>query len=188
MNFLIKTLILTFPKIIKNINIRNNYVTITVSKKYLLLVLSYLNLHTNSRFKSMSDLTAVDYLKSNGRYKLVYLILSHKYNSRLEINTYVDDIDTISSVTSLYSGANWLEREVWDMFGIFFVNHPDLRRILTDYGFESFPLRKDFPLSGYTEVRYDDGEKRIVIEPLELSQEFRNFNFLSPWENSIVRK
>ena len=114
---------------------------------------------------------------------LIYFLLSTKYNSRIKIKTFVDELTPVESIVDLYQSANWLEREVWDMNGIYIEQHPDLRRILTDYGFEGYPLRKDFPLSGYTEVRYDDSQKRVISEPIELSQEFRVFNFNSPWES-----
>ena len=114
-----------------------------------------------------------------------YELLSIKFNSRLRVKTSINEVGSVESATKIFNSANWWEREVWDMFGIFFSNHPDLRRILTDYGFEGYPLRKDFPLSGYVEVRYDDTVKRVVCEPLELAQEFRSFNFESPWSKSI---
>lgn len=116
--------------------------------------------------------------------EVVYNLLSTRYNSRIRVQTSADEVTRISSVVSLFPSAGWWEREVWDMFGVYFSNHPDLRRILTDYGFEGHPLRKDFPLSGYVEVRYDDSEKRVVSEPIEMTQEFRYFDFASPWEQS----
>jgi NADH dehydrogenase (ubiquinone) Fe-S protein 3 len=112
----------------------------------------------------------------------VYLLLSLRYNQRIRIKTYTDELTPVDSVTPLFQGANWYEREVWDMYGVFFADHPDLRRILTDYGFVGHPFRKDFPLTGYVEVRYDDEVKRVVCEPLELTQEFRKFDLPSPWE------
>ena len=114
---------------------------------------------------------------------MIYCLLSTKYNSRIKIKTFVDEFTPVESIVDIYQSANWLEREVWDMNGIYIEQHPDLRRILTDYGFEGYPLRKDFPLSGYTEVRYDDSQKRVISEPIELTQEFRVFNFNSPWES-----
>jgi NADH dehydrogenase (ubiquinone) Fe-S protein 3 len=112
----------------------------------------------------------------------VYQLLSIQYNARIRVKTIIDELTAVESVTPLFSAANWFERETWDMFGICFLHHPDLRRILTDYGFEGHPLRKDFPVSGYIEFRYDDSKKRVISEPLELSQEFRYFDFASPWE------
>ncbi len=113
---------------------------------------------------------------------MVYQFLSVQYNSRIRLSTRVDGVTPVDSMTAVFSSAAWWEREVWDMFGIFFSNHPDLRRILTDYGFQGHPLRKDFPLSGYVEVRYDDSEKRVIATPVEMTQEFRYFDFASPWE------
>ena len=123
----------------------------------------------------VADITAVDYPTKSNRFEIVYNLLSVRHNSRIRVKTYADEATPIPSITSLYDGANWYEREVYDLFGVFFVGHPDLRRIMTDYGFDGHPLRKDFPLTGYTEIRYDEEKKRIVVEPLELTQAFRNF-------------
>ena len=136
-----------------------------------------------TRCSQLIDITAVDYPDRENRFTVVYNLLSVDLNSRIRLKTEVDGLTSIESVTALYPCAAWWEREVWDMFGIFFTNHPDLRRILTDYGFQGHPLRKDFPVTGYTEVRYDETEKRVIYEPLELSQEFRSFDFASPWES-----
>lgn len=164
------------------------------SQKDIIPVLSFLKNHSGSLFLSIADITAVDWLGSIGgknsgiyikdRFQLIYLFTSHYFNSRIKIVCFLNDNDVALSVCGLFKGANWLEREVYDMFGIFFVNHFDLRRILTDYGFDGYPLRKDFPLTGYTDIRYDDTEKCLVYEPLELSQELRSFDTLSPWSNS----
>lgn len=143
----------------------------------------FLKDHENCLFKLLVDLFAVDYPTNENRFELIYCLLSTKYNSRIKIKTFVDEFTPVESIVDLYQSANWLEREVWDMNGIYIEQHPDLRRILTDYGFEGYPLRKDFPLSGYIEVRYDDSQKRVISEPIELSQEFRVFNFNSPWES-----
>ena len=134
------------------------------------------------QFRQLSDLTAVDYPEQLDRFEVVYQMLSISLNARLRIVTTVADGSIVPSATELFASANWAEREVWDMFGIFFSGHPDLRRLLTDYGFEGHPLRKDFPLTGYVEVRYNDTERRVVYEPVKLAQEFRDFDFLSPWE------
>ena len=128
------------------------------------------------------DITAVDYPLRSSRFEVVYQLLSIHYNARIRVKTNVDELTPIESVSSLFPSANWFERETWDMFGICFLNHPDLRRIFTDYGFEGHPLRKDFPVSGYVEFRYDDSKKRVISEPVELAQEFRYFDFASPWE------
>ena len=133
-------------------------------------------------FNQLSDLTAVDYPERPERFELVYQMLSMRNNMRLRLLVAVGEGQAVPSVTTIYSAANWAEREVWDMFGIFFAGHPDLRRLLTDYGFEGHPLRKDFPLTGHVEVRYDDTLRRVVNEPVSLVQEFRDFDFLSPWE------
>ena len=123
----------------------------------------------------VADITAVDYPTRDNRFEIVYNLLSVRHNSRIRVKTYADEATPVPSITSLYDGANWYEREVYDLFGVFFTGHPDLRRIMTDYGFDGHPLRKDFPLTGYTEIRYDEEKKRIVVEPLELTQAFRNF-------------
>ena len=143
---------------------------------------TFLKNHCNSQCKQLIDVTAVDYPSRKKRFSLVYQLLSVHSNSRIRLKTHVDEITPVNSMTAVFSSAAWWERECWDMFGIFFSNHPDLRRILTDYGFQGHPLRKDFPLSGYVEVRYDDSEKRVVTEPVEMTQEFRYFDFASPWE------
>ena len=133
-------------------------------------------------FNQLSDMTAVDYPERPERFELVYQLLSMRNNMRLRLLAAIDEGQAAPSATTVYSAANWAEREVWDMFGIFFAGHPDLRRLLTDYGFEGHPLRKDFPLTGHVEVRYDDSLRRVVNEPVSLVQEFRDFDFLSPWE------
>jgi NADH dehydrogenase (ubiquinone) Fe-S protein 3 len=149
---------------------------------YLFQLLCFLKLHTYTRVQVLIDICGVDYPSRKRRFEVVYNLLSTRYNSRIRVQTSADEVTRISSVVSLFPSAGWWEREVWDMFGVSFINHPDLRRILTDYGFEGHPLRKDFPLSGYVEVRYDDPEKRVVSEPIEMTQEFRYFDFASPWE------
>ena len=138
------------------------------------------------QFRQLSDLTAVDYPNQADRFEIVYQMLSIALNARLRIVTTAADGAIVPSVIELFASANWAEREVWDMFGIFFSGHPDLRRLLTDYGFEGHPLRKDFPLTGYVEVRYNDTERRVVYEPVKLTQEYRDFDFLSPWEGMQV--
>ncbi len=130
----------------------------------------------------LSDITAVDYPERPERFDVIYQMLSVIFNQRVRIIISLNESDLIPSVVDLFASANWAEREIWDMFGLFFAGHPDLRRLLTDYGFEGHPLRKDFPLTGYVEVRYDDTQRRVVYEPVHLSQEFRDFDFLSPWE------
>jgi NADH dehydrogenase (ubiquinone) Fe-S protein 3 len=188
-------LIAVFPKALRSVvfSLENNDQQLTlelVDQKDVLPVLSFLKNHTGTLFLSIAELTAVDWLgclgTQNGgliireRFQLVYVLTSHYFNARIRLVTFLNDNDVAFSVCGIFKGANWLEREVYDMLGIFFVNHTDLRRILTDYGFDGYPLRKDFPVTGYTEVRYDDTEKCLVYEPLELSQELRSFDTLSP--------
>lgn len=159
-----------------------NELIVCVHPDHLIPLLFFLRDHSNTQYKVLVDVTAVDYPARPRRFQVVYNLLSVEFNARIRIKTCVDDIHPLHSSTAVYSSAGWWEREVWDMFGIFFSNHPDLRRILTDYGFQGHPLRKDFPLTGYVEVRYDDSEKRVVTESLELTQEFRFFDFSSPWQ------
>jgi len=145
-------------------------------------VMSSLRDDRHAAFNQLSDLTAVDYPERPERFEMVYQLLSMRNNMRMRILVAVGEGQAVPSATAVYSAANWAEREAWDMFGIFFAGHPDLRRLLTDYGFEGHPLRKDFPLTGHVEVRYDDTLRRVVNEPVSLVQEFRDFDFLSPWE------
>jgi NADH-quinone oxidoreductase subunit C len=148
-------------------------------------VLTFLRDDTNCQFKQIMDITAVDFPEREQRFEVVYNLLSLKHNQRVRIKVNTDEETPVPTATGLYSAAGWFEREVWDMFGVFFADHPDLRRILTDYGFEGHPLRKDFPLTGFVERRYDDEQKRVVYEPVKLTQDFRNFDFLSPWEGML---
>ena len=145
-------------------------------------VLTFLRDDTQCQFKMLIDLAGVDYLNRAQRFDVVYMLLSMTQNQRIRVKIQTDEDTPVPSVTALHPSANWAEREAWDMYGIMFSNHPDLRRLLTDYGFEGHPLRKDFPLTGYKEVRYDEAQKRVVYEPVSLPQEFRSFDFLSPWE------
>ena len=182
MTLYLKSLILALPKWIVRAQIEKHENILHVHAESIWALLYFLKHHTNTRFEILVDVCGVDYPSRKHRFEVVYNLLSVQYNSRIRVQTSVDEITPISSVVSIFSSAGWWEREVWDMFGVYFSNHPDLRRILTDYGFEGHPLRKDFPLSGYLEVRYDDSEKRVVSEPIELAQEFRYFDFASPWE------
>ena len=154
-----------------------NELILTIPSFLITQVMLFLRDHINCQFKVLSDICVVDYLKKKNRFEIVYNILSIRYNTKLRIKTYVNELTPINTITNIYSCANWFEREIWDLFGVFFVNHPDLRRILTDYGFEGHPFRKDFPLTGYVELRYDDFKKCIVCEPVTLPQKFRNFTF-----------
>jgi len=155
---------------------------VRVTPADLIAALTTLRDDRQAAFTQLIDLTAVDYPERQERFDVVYLLLSMTNNMRLRLVVSVGEGQTVPSVTGAFMSANWAEREVWDMFGIFFAGHPDLRRLLTDYGFEGHPLRKDFPLTGHVEVRYDDAERRVVNEPVHLTQEFRDFDFLSPWE------
>ncbi len=156
-----------------------------VGRDALLEVLAFLRDDANCRFKCLADLCGVDYPERPERFEIVYNILSHRHNLRIRIKTTTDEDTPVPSVTGLFSSAVWFEREAWDLYGIFFSDHPDLRRLLTDYGFEGYPMRKDFPLTGYVEVRYDDEQKRVIYEPVSLTQEFRSFDYLSPWEGPL---
>ncbi len=148
-------------------------------------LLTFLRDDQNCQFKQLVDVTAVDYPEREARFTVVYNLLSLRHNQRVRVKVAVSEGTTLASVVGVFSSANWLEREVWDLFGIAFSGHPDLRRILTDYGFEGHPLRKDFPLTGHVEVRYDEDQKRVVYEPVKLTQEFRSFDFMSPWEGML---
>ncbi|KAK9454427.1 hypothetical protein V1511DRAFT_501965 [Dipodascopsis uninucleata] len=171
------------PKFIQNFSVWKDELTLYIAPSAVIPVLSFLKDHTAAQFKAVMDITAADYPTRSHRFDVVYNLLSVKLNSRIRVKTYASETTPVPSATALYEGANWYERETYDLFGVFFINHPDLRRIMTDYGFEGHPLRKDFPLTGYTEVRYDEEKKRIVYEPLELTQAFRNFSVGSTvWE------
>jgi NADH dehydrogenase (ubiquinone) Fe-S protein 3 len=158
-----------------------NELSIVIERKNLLASLTCLKLHIGYQYSLLTSIAGVDLLGKTYRFCVVYDLLSLNKNSRIRIKTFVNEISPVPSSVSLFVNANWWEREVWDLFGIYFEKHPDLRRILTDYGFEGFPLRKDFPLYGFVEVRYNESEKQIVAEPVQLSQEFRSFNFQTPW-------
>ena len=147
-------------------------------------IILFLKTNDKCKFKQLVDITAVDYPEKEKRFKIVYLLLSHVNNLRIIINLYIDDKETIPSLTKIFPSANWMEREVFDMYGLTFKDHPDLRRILTDYDFKGYPLRKDFPLTGYNEVRYSEDKKKVIYEPVKLDQEYRNFDFESPWEGT----
>jgi len=176
-NFWLKNVLFN---VFKTFVVRNSASFFTVhNTKHLPIVFIFLRDHTNCQYKILSDLTAVDYPFKLNRFEVVYQLVSVRFNHRITLKCALEVTGQIPSIVSIFSASNWYEREVYDMFGIFFSNHPDLRRILTDYGFEGNPLRKDFPLSGYTETRFDFEKKRIICEPLELSQDFRGFGFVS---------
>ncbi|KAJ4989758.1 NADH dehydrogenase [Stagonosporopsis vannaccii] len=163
------------PKYIQQFSVWKDELTIYIPPAGVLPVFTFLKNHTAAEYTQISDITAVDYPTKDQRFEVVYNMLSIRHNSRLRVKTYADEATPVPSLCDLYDGANWYEREVYDLFGVFFVGHPDLRRIMTDYGFDGHPLRKDFPMTGYTEIRYDEEKKRIVVEPLEMTQAFRNF-------------
>ncbi|KAK7743710.1 putative NADH-ubiquinone oxidoreductase 30.4 kDa subunit, mitochondrial [Diatrype stigma] len=163
------------PKYIQQFSVWKDELVVYIPPSGVIPVFSFLKYNTAAEFTQVSSITAVDFPTKDQRFEVVYNLLSVRHNARIRVKTYCDEATPVPSITPLYDGANWYERETYDMFGIFFVDHPDLRRVLTDYGFEGHPLRKDFPLTGYTEIRYDEEKKRIVTEPLELTQAFRNF-------------
>jgi NADH-quinone oxidoreductase subunit C len=156
--------------------------TVLTQRGALVEVLTFLRDDTNCQFQQLLDLCGVDYPQRDPRFEVVYNLLSLTHNRRIRVKVRTNEETPVPSVTGVFSSANWWERETWDLMGILFSDHPDLRRIMTDYGFEGHPLRKEFPLTGYVEVRYDDEQKRVVYEPVKLAQEFRTFDFLSPWE------
>ena len=164
------------------INFGQLFIEIDIAALYATIL--YLKTNNKCRFKQLIDITAVDYPEKEKRFKLVYLLLSHENNLRILININIDEKLHVPSITKIFPSANWMEREVFDMYGISFKDHPDLRRILTDYGFKGYPLRKDFPLTGHTEVRYSEEHKKVISEPVKLDQEYRNFDFESPWEGT----
>jgi NADH/F420H2 dehydrogenase subunit C len=168
---------------------RSSVPVLLVRKEDLVKLILVLRYNTNYQFTQLVDMTAVDYIIRDVRFDVVYMLLSVHYNTRCIVKTIVNEVDTVPSMLQLYSSANWREREVWDMFGISFEGHTDRRRILTDYGFEGHPMRKDFPLTGYTQVRYDYDDKRVVIEDVRLDQEYRAFDFHSGWksfDNTVI--
>jgi len=159
---------------------------IVVPAQSIVKILGFLRDNANCQFSILVDVCGVDYPEREKRFEVVYNLLSLEQNQRIRVKASVGEDETIPSVVGVYSAANWWEREAWDLYGIFFSEHPDLRRILTDYGFEGHPLRKDFPLTGFVELRYDEAQKRVVYEPVKLTQEFRSFDFMSPWEGTEI--
>ena len=171
-----------------SLNFKYNSFELLIDKESLLKVVKLIRDSDKLKFNQLIDITAVDYPNKKNRFEMVYVFLSINNNARLILKCNLDDNNTIDSLSALFSAANWYEREVWDLFGITFTDHPDLRRLLTDYGFIGFPLRKDFPLSGNVEVRYDVNTKKVVYEPVKLTQSFRNFDFESPWEGDNIKE
>ena len=171
-----------------NSSINNNELKIETNENDLFEVVQFLKLNENCKFKQLIDIAGVDYPENDKRFELVYLFLSHENNTRIKLLIKFELNQTVNSITKIFPSANWMEREVFDMYGVKFKNHPDLRRILTDYGFKGHPLRKDFPLTGFNEVRYSEKEKKVIYEPVKLEQNYRNFDFESPWEGTSYIK
>ena len=169
---------------IKGSKIKHNQIYLNISDVDLIDVMLFLKTNKSTKFKQLIDITAVDHIEKEKRFKIVYLLLSHEFNHRIQVDFSINENDLVSTVVSIFPAANWMEREVFDMYGIKFKDHPDLRRILTDYGFEGHPLRKDFPLTGHTEVRYSETEKKVIYEDVKLEQNYRNFDFESPWKGT----
>ena len=169
---------------IKDSKIKHNQLYITINSEDLLDVVLLLKTNKNTKFRQLIDITAADYPENQQRFKIIYLLLSHEFNQRIILSYFINENEPISSLTKIFPSANWMEREIFDMYGIKFTDHPDLRRILTDYGFQGHPLRKDFPLTGHNEVRYSENEKKVIYEPVKLEQNYRNFDFESPWEGT----
>ena len=167
-----------------NSAISNEELLIEISDNNLVEVIQFLKANENCKFKQLIDIAGVDYPENEKRFELIYLFLSHENNTRIKLLIKIEIDQTMNSITKIFPSANWMEREVFDMYGIKFKNHPDLRRILTDYGFKGYPLRKDFPLTGFNEVRYSEKDKKVIYEPVKLEQNYRNFDFESPWEGT----
>lgn len=171
------------PKYIEKVQITSgDELELLIIPEGVLPVLQFLKDHHTAQFVNLIDIAGMDVPSRPHRFEIIYNLLSLRYNSRIRVKTYTDELTPLDSTCDVFKASNWYEREIWDMFGVYFANHPDLRRILTDYGFEGHPFRKDFPLSGFVEVRYDDEKRRVVVEPLELAQEFRKFQLETPWE------
>jgi NADH-quinone oxidoreductase subunit C len=173
---------------VKSSIIENNELLIETEESELLDVVQFLKSNEKCKFRQLIDIAGVDYPENEKRFELIYLFLSHEHNLRIKLLIKFQINQTIVSLTKIFPSANWMEREVFDMYGIKFKNHPDLRRILTDYGFKGHPLRKDFPLTGFNEVRYSEKEKKVIYEPVKLEQNYRNFDFESPWEGTSYIK
>ena len=169
---------------IKKTEIRHEQLYINIDNEDLIDVTLFIKSNENTKFRQLIDITVVDYPENTQRFKIVYLFLSHEFNQRIILSYLISENEVIPSLTPIYPAANWMEREVFDMYGVKFKNHPDMRRILTDYGFEGHPLRKDFPLTGHTEVRYSEDQKKVISEPVKLEQNYRNFDYESPWEGT----
>ena len=183
-NDLEKTVNSSLTTTVKKSEINFGQLFIDVDFEDIISTVLFLKTNEKCKFKQLIDITAVDYPQREKRFKIVYLFLSHENNLRIIINININEETIVPSITKIFPSANWMEREVFDMYGVSFKDHPDLRRILTDYGFEGYPLRKDFPLTGHLEVRYNQEKKKVTYEPVKLDQEYRNFDFESPWEGT----
>ena len=175
---------LGLPAQIKSFNIKFNHLTIEVEIEDIVETILFLKNNEKCKFRQLIEITAVDYPKNEKRFKIVYILLSHENNLRIIVQSNIKEKTIVPSITKIFPSANWMEREVFDMYGIKFKEHPDLRRILTDYGFNGYPLRKDFPLTGHTEVRYSEEQKKVVYEKVKLEQNYREFDFESPWSGT----
>ena len=164
--------------------IKHEQLYLYINSEDLINVTLFIKSNENTKFRQLIDVTVVDYPENTQRFKLVYLFLSHEFNQRIVLSYFINENEVVPSLTSIYPAANWMEREAFDMYGVKFKDHPDLRRILTDYGFEGHPLRKDFPLTGHTEVRYSEELKKVIKEPVKLEQNYRNFDYESPWDGT----
>ena len=169
---------------INNSFIKHNNIYLNIDHEELIDVISFLKTNNQTKFRQLIEITAVDYPEKENRFKMVYLLLSHECNSRILLDFFINENEIVTSLSSIFPSSNWMEREVFDMYGIKFKDHPDLRRILTDYNFKGHPLRKDFPLTGHNEVRYSEDDKKVIYEPVKLEQNYRNFDYESPWEGT----
>jgi NADH-quinone oxidoreductase subunit C len=177
-------IVAALPNVVTGHAVAYGELTITANATDIVNVATFLRDDPRCQFWCIIDVTAVDWPAREKRFDVVYHFLSPKQNARIRVKVETDEATPVPSIVSVFPGAEWFERETWDMYGVMFTDHPDLRRMLTDYGFEGHPLRKDFPLTGFVEVRWDDEQKRVIYEPVRLTQEFRNFDFLSPWEGA----
>ena len=169
---------------INSSRVKHNQIYLSIDSNDIIDVILFMKTNENTKFRQLIDITAVDFPEKEQRFRIVYLLLSHEFNTRVLIEFDVSEGEKVPSLTKIFPSANWMEREVFDMYGIDFKDHPDLRRILTDYGFEGYPLRKDFPITGHNEVRYSEESKKVIYEPVKLEQNYRNFDYESPWEGT----
>ena len=169
---------------INSSRVKHNQIYLSIDSNDIIDVILFMKTNENTKFRQLIDITAVDFPEKEQRFRIVYLLLSHEFNTRVLIEFDISEGEKVPSLTKIFPSANWMEREVFDMYGIDFKDHPDLRRILTDYGFEGYPLRKDFPITGHNEVRYSEESKKVIYEPVKLEQNYRNFDYASPWEGT----